>query len=93
MPKCVSIADRHELTAEFAPVRSALCFLNNCQTTRLSRAMWMIGDPHVRVEMHDMLSFVLSIRTSKVNAILACFFAKGVRPVPLRIPRSIASSS
>ena len=56
----------------------------------------MIGYPHVRVEMvtlHDMLTFVLSIRKSKVNAILACFSAKGVRPVPLRIPRSIASSS
>ena len=49
MRKCVSIADRHQLTAEFAPVASALGFLNKCQTTRLSRAMWMIRDPHVRV--------------------------------------------
>ena len=96
MPKCVSIVVRHELTAEFAPVRSALCFLNKFQTTRLSRAMWMIDDPHVRVEMvtlHDMLSYVLNIRTSKVNEILACFFAKGVRPVSSRIPRSMALSS
>ena len=41
--------------------------------------MWMIYDPHVRVEMvtlHDMLTFVLNIRTFKVNAILACFSAK-----------------
>ena len=41
--------------------------------------MWMIGDPHVRVEMvtiHDMLTFVLNILTSKVNAILASFSGK-----------------
>ena len=78
IPKCASIADSHELAAEFAPVKYALCFLNKCQTTRLGRAMWMIDDPHVRVEMvtlHDMLTFVLNIRTSKVNAILACFSA------------------
>ena len=73
-------------------MRSALCFLKKCQTTRLS----MRDDPHVRVEMvtlHDMLTFVLNIRTSKVNAILVCFSAKRVRPMPLRIPRSIASPS
>ena len=40
----------------------------------------MIGSPRVREGMvtlhHDMLSFVLSIRTSKVNSILVCFSAQ-----------------
>ena len=95
--KCVSIADRHELTAEFAPVRSGPCFLNSCQKTRVRRARWIIGCPRVRdgrVTLYQyMLSFVLSIRTSKVNSILVYFSAKGEWPESSRIPRSMASSS
>ena len=83
----------HELAAEFAPVRSALCFLNKCQTNRLSRAMWMIDDPHVRVEMvtlHDMLTLCPEYSDFQGERNPAVFLCKGV---PLRIPRSIASSS